>query len=236
MTPTTPSSGAADRAIEDCPELNMGNYDEVEVERLNDWAIRANDEIDRLHALAAGQATAAPAQPAAQQGVAYAALPTSNYAGRVYEEGFLIGTCPLYTADQLRAFADATYALRASHGQAYPTIGNLCARIKAADDAAADRDYMLDSDDCIKVLRGEWKAPLAMDKPDRAARAPADSVQEDAARYRWLRDEAHPDGVVNDDIHVHVDSLHYPNRWALIGPELDAAVDAARKQGVSHDR
>ena len=63
-------------------------------------------------------AALAPAQPAAPQGVAYAATPTSNYAGRVYEEGFLIGTCPLYTADQLRAFADATCALRASHGQA----------------------------------------------------------------------------------------------------------------------
>ena len=57
-------------------------------------------------------------EPAAQQGVAYAALPTSSHAGRVYEEGFLIGTCPLYTADKLRAFADATCALRASHGQA----------------------------------------------------------------------------------------------------------------------
>ena len=69
-------------------------------------------------ALAAGQATAAPAQPAAQQGVAYAALPTSSHAGRVYEEGFLIGTCPLYNADKMRAFADATHTLRASHGQA----------------------------------------------------------------------------------------------------------------------
>ena len=58
---TTTTSGAADRAIENCPELNMSNYDEVGVERLNDWAIRANDEIDRLHALAVGQATAAPA-------------------------------------------------------------------------------------------------------------------------------------------------------------------------------
>ena len=75
------------------------------------------DEMQKA-ALAAGQATAAPAQPAAQQGAAYAALPTSNYAGRVYEEGFLIGTCPLYTADQLHAFADATHTLRASHGQA----------------------------------------------------------------------------------------------------------------------
>ena len=68
---------------------------------------------DHVTALAAGQATAAPAQPAAQQGVAYAALPTSSHAG-----SFLIGTCPLYTADQLRDFADATHALRASHGQA----------------------------------------------------------------------------------------------------------------------
>ena len=65
-------------------------------------------------ALAAGQATAAPAQPAAQQGAAYAALPAHSHAGRVYEEGFLIGTCPLYTADKMRAFADATHALRAA--------------------------------------------------------------------------------------------------------------------------
>ena len=72
------SAQAADRAIENCPELNMGNYDAVGVERLNDWAIRAHDEIDRLHALAAGQATAAPAQPVAQQGVAYAAQQAST--------------------------------------------------------------------------------------------------------------------------------------------------------------
>lgn len=44
-------------------------------------------------------------------------------------------------------------------------IEALCARIKAADDAAADRDYMLDSDDCIAVIRGTWKAPLMNDKP-----------------------------------------------------------------------
>ncbi|QNK65752.1 hypothetical protein [Variovorax sp. PAMC26660] len=35
-------------------------------------------------------------------------------------------------------------------------IEELCARIKAADDAAADADYMLDSNDCIAVLRGTW--------------------------------------------------------------------------------
>jgi len=36
-------------------------------------------------------------------------------------------------------------------------IETACALIKAADDAAADSDYMLDSNDCIKVLRGQWK-------------------------------------------------------------------------------
>lgn len=33
----------------------------------------------------------------------------------------------------------------------------LCVAIKAADDKAADADYMLDSDDCISVIRGTWK-------------------------------------------------------------------------------
>lgn len=50
-------------------------------------------------------------------------------------------------------------------------IEALCARIKAADDAAADRDYMLDSDDCIAVIRGTWKAPLMNDKPAKQAAA-----------------------------------------------------------------
>ncbi len=32
----------------------------------------------------------------------------------------------------------------------------LCAAIKAADDKASASDYMLDSDDCIRVIRGTW--------------------------------------------------------------------------------
>ena len=32
----------------------------------------------------------------------------------------------------------------------------MCAAIKAADDKASDDDYMLDSDDCISVIRGTW--------------------------------------------------------------------------------
>jgi hypothetical protein len=35
----------------------------------------------------------------------------------------------------------------------------ICAAIKEEDDHCADGDYMLDSDDCIAVARGEWKRP-----------------------------------------------------------------------------
>jgi len=35
----------------------------------------------------------------------------------------------------------------------------LCALIKAADDKASEGDYMLDSDDCISVIRGTWGTP-----------------------------------------------------------------------------
>ena len=59
---------------------------------------------------------------------------------------------------------------------------------------------------------------------DRAARAPADSVLEDAARYRWLREGN--DAKHGAAWHVAVN---------LYGCEWDAAIDAARKQGANHD-
>lgn len=64
-TNTAAASLAAEREIEDCPELNMSNYDTEEVDRLNDWAIRADAEIDRLRAALAAQAPApvAPSDP-----------------------------------------------------------------------------------------------------------------------------------------------------------------------------
>ena len=43
--------GVGARTIEDCPELNMRNFTDVDVEHLNDWAIRADAEIDRLAAI-----------------------------------------------------------------------------------------------------------------------------------------------------------------------------------------
>ena len=58
-------------------------------------------------ALAAGQATAG------QQGAAYAALPEKYYLAG--------GEVPTWDATQMHAFADATHALRASHGQAPAT-------------------------------------------------------------------------------------------------------------------
>jgi hypothetical protein len=57
---------------------------------------------------------------------------------------------------------------------------------------------------------------------------------EDAARYRWLRDEAHPD---NDHSGIAV-TEERSNSWGsfysehLSGPELDTAIDAARLQAV----
>lgn len=51
----------------------------------------------------------------------------------------------------------ARAALSTPAGDAHSAwVEQACARIKAADDAASLNDYMLDSDDCIKVLRGEW--------------------------------------------------------------------------------
>ena len=116
---TTHTSGAADLPEAGCSKHHLIHCSQCRHDNMVRDLRAENDRLTtQLAALAAGQATAAQAQPAAQQGVAYAALPTSSYAGRVYEEGFLIGTCPLYTADKMRAFADATHALRASHGQA----------------------------------------------------------------------------------------------------------------------
>ena len=70
-------------------------------------------------------------------------------------------------------------------------------------------------------------------------RAQADSVQEDAARYRWLRDQAHPD---SEDSGIAVSESDF-NDWGnkftryYSGEELDAAIDAARAadSGVQDD-
>ena len=184
---------AADRAIENCPELNMGNYDEVDVERLNDWAIRANDEIDRLHALAAGQATAAQPAPATQQ----AGIPGNFITHRAaWREA-------LETAKFVSTGVDRSYW---DHEL-----------------AAFDRSF-----DRL------WTLMQYAPRPSPTAQS-ADSVQEDAARYRWLA------------ANCRSTSEHWGGRWSIVieGPapkshnsedDFDAAVDAARKQGENHDQ
>jgi hypothetical protein len=68
---------------------------------------------------------------------------------------------------------------------------------------------------------------------DRAARAPADSVLEDAARYRWLRQEherVDPVCHLTWKRNLQRDSSEWVNTVVL-----DTAIDAARKQGANHD-
>jgi hypothetical protein len=66
------------------------------------------------------------------------------------------------------ALAQENQRLRALFGQT-EYVQAACALIKAADSAAMDGDYMLDSNDCIAVLRGSWKGPLANDMPAKPA-------------------------------------------------------------------
>ena len=54
--------------------------------------------------------------------------------------------------------------------------------------------------------------------------------ERDAARYRWLRDHRDEEGFVDPEIHVAVDSHKFPNQWALVGEDLDAAIDLAMKE------
>ena len=146
-------------------------------------------------ALAAGQATAA-------QGVVYAELPAPNYP----KSGGFPGT---FAEAQMRAFADATCALRASHGQAPAGAGmghtdggrNMFyegrfdgesqreqqARLRWANDMRAAFERHTGNGWFDKDWRTEtglwssaWHACLAA-QPTTTAQA--DSVQEDAARW-----------------------------------------------------
>lgn len=117
----------------------------------------------------------------------------------------------------------------------YPSIEDLCARIKAADDAAADRDYMLDSDDCIAVLRGEWKGVLAMDKPERASRGQALAQAAPAA-------VAGPSGRLSDELRsviegmtvsVDVSTGDHDAGHRYFGTVTEVMDDIADKHGVT---
>ena len=64
---------------------------------------------------------------------------------------------PLFAAPQAQADARDAEIERAVLAERE----RICAAIKAEDDHCVTQgDYMLDSDDCIKVARGEWVRPV----------------------------------------------------------------------------
>ena len=65
----------------------------------------------------------------------------------------------------------------------------------------------------------------------------ADSVLEDAARYRWLREHRIIDLHANPSVPwvVRCEFQPIPTTTAIVGEALDAAIDVARKQGANHD-
>ena len=289
------------------PAVVPAGWKLVPVDATDDM-VRATDKVnfenedtdETMHNVWHAMIAAAPAQPASQQGVAYAALPDEGepWRGHKFKEvqrgcwrcdcGKTIkevtsdqstpasgGNYPvmpkrytvdddgeeLFTAEKMRAFADATHTMRASHVQAPAETGNsVSAQADSGFDYKTAADFLSGktvSDDALRKfvaasrgahdaraalhakmlsLQGELasrEAEIALLKRSlldaEAAFQPsptpqADSVQEDAARYRLLRRGRHwsvIDGIGND---------------LLRAEALDAAVDAVRKQGASHDR
>ena len=184
-----------------------------------------------------------PAEQQAQSGAAYAELPHS-----VGEHKYGGG---LFTEVQMRDFADRTHALRTQAAPKndgfYEAINEMDGLYKTTPKAApgeppgiqalmcvisslhslrdtahfSDEEGELTNDLC--TLRDWAYAQTAAFQPAPTAQA-ADSVQEDAARYRAFRD-------------CSVDDRNRLEHYS--GPALDVAVDtfnAARKQGENHDR
>lgn len=116
------------------------------------------------------------------------------------------------TSDMVARMLGADRAVEVS------TVEDMCARIKAADDAAADKDYMLDSNDCIAVLRGTWEGPLANDCPPRPEAPdltpPATSRDKWMYRQGWLAaldPRSHGSAALNRDQSVAVSPTHTYN-------------------------
>ena len=130
--------------------------------------ITRDSELGAIEAWNCRAALAAPAQAEAPaQAGEYPELPPLQ----VRYDGLGHTTTMGYGASQMRDYADATCAARGAAQDAPVDAAaqqdaerrereRICAAIKAEDDYCVEHgDYMLDSDDCIKIVRGEWKRP-----------------------------------------------------------------------------
>ena len=81
---------------------------------------------------------------------------------------------------------------------------------------------------CITIYEHQHLMRAYVDA-DRAARAPADSVLEDAARYRWLVDY-----LIDDRYYLDDEIIACASKQEL-DAVIDAAMAAASKQGANHD-
>lgn len=228
---TTPTSGAADlpEALIHAGMQALLQCTASELENLSPTLFEGYaDDVQRVFVAMTGKALSAALSAwqatAAQPGVVYAELPVPNYP----KSGGFPGT---FTEAQMHAFADRTHALRASHGQAPAETGNsVSAR---ADSVLYDPKAVLEifnsarngSDKPVGYMRGilaviaHWES---RPEPHRwMVPARADSVLEDALRYRWLRERS---STMFVNISINGDG-------AEIAETLDSAVDAARKQG-----
>ena len=129
-------------------------------------------------------------------------------------------------AELLRQYAE-NETLRAGYAAARLEIESLKAQLHAAKQINAAQFGLLAASIPGSALRAShWQAPA---ETGNSVSAQTDSVQEDAARYRWLRrwkgQEHEPPFTVQHEID-----------GALWGGDLDAAIDADRKQGTNHDR
>ena len=193
--------------------------------------------IGRLRAaLAAGQATAA------QQGAAYAEM-TEKY----YLAG---GEVPTWDVDQMRAFADATCALRASHGQAPAGATELAEADRRA--GAAERKLAASKEDVARIeqVRDKMKDQWGVDRRVsfdvvwaealalKAGTKSDSGVLEDAALLDWL--EQHDGRYYNlDKVAAIVGTgflVRSEGNMPQVHSTLREAVYAARKQGASNDR
>lgn len=202
MTPTTTttSGGAADlpamvsKALREAYNLGQRYWQQADSEYISQHK-KADDTRAKFltlveetcAALAAGQATAAPAQPAAQQGVAYAALPESFLEiPDVQDES---GINAYYSREVVLECIDAALA---SHGQAPADAKALAEADRRAGEAerllATCKEAVMRFEQARSRMKYQWGAEqrvsfdevwdeaLALKKAAQAAPQAADSV------------------------------------------------------------